>query len=101
MAEQTFRVRTWVRADDEQAREGLVGFLSLFVGEDLIVDNVTLRRTLDGRYSLSWPARTDKHGKKHSSVRPVSDEVRRRIEREILAELAQREGVNLGRVGKP
>ncbi len=90
MAEQTFRIRTWIRGNDSDARDGLIGFLSLVVG-DLIVDNVTLRRTLDGRYSLSWPARTDRHGKKHPSVRPVSDEARRSIERQVFAELAQRE----------
>lgn len=91
MTAQTFRIRTWIRADDAQAREGLVGFLSFFVGDDLIVDNVTLRRTQTGRYSLSWPAKIDKHGNKHSSVRPLNDEVRRRIEARVFAELAERE----------
>jgi hypothetical protein len=90
MAEQTFRVRTWIRAGDDEQRDGLIGFLSLFVG-DLIVDNVTLRRTLDGRYALSWPARVDNHCKKHASVRPLNDQIRQRIEREIFAELAGRE----------
>lgn len=86
---ESFRVRTWIRANDADQRNGLIGFLSLFVG-DLVVDNVTLRRTLDGRYTLSWPARTDKHGKKHSAVRPVDDEARKRIERQIFADLGQR-----------
>lgn len=90
MVEQPFRIRTWIKADAEQARDGLVGFLSFFVG-DLIVDNVTLRRTQAGRYALSWPARTDKHGNRHSSIRPINDEVRRRIEAEVFADLAQRE----------
>ena len=94
MAGQTFRIRSWIKASDADLRDGLVGFLSFFVG-DLVIDNVTLRRTLDGRYTLSWPARTDRHGKKHSSIRPVSDEVRRRIERQIFAELAEREGIRV------
>lgn len=91
MAEQTFRIRTWIKASDADQREGLVGFLSLFVG-DLVVDNVTLRRTLTGHFTLSWPARTDHQGRKHPSVRPLDDQARQRIERAVLAELAEREG---------
>jgi len=90
MTEQTFRIRTWIKGSDADLCDGLIGFLSFFVG-DLIVDNVTLRRTLDGRYGLSWPARTDRHGRKHHSVRPISDEARVRIEKQVLAELAERE----------
>jgi hypothetical protein len=90
MAEQTFRIRSWVKASDADQRDGLVGFLTLFVG-DLIVDNVTLRRTLAGRFSLSWPARTDRLGRKSALVRPVDRRTRERIEREVLRQLAQRE----------
>jgi DNA-binding cell septation regulator SpoVG len=90
MVDQTFRIRSWIRAGDADARDGLIGFLSFIVG-DLIIDNVTLRRTLDGRYVLSWPARVDRQGRKHASIRPVNDEVRRRIERQVLAELGQRD----------
>ena len=88
MADQEIRVRTWVRGTDEDLRSGLVGYLSLFVG-DLIVDGVVLRLTRDRRFALSWPARTDRSGRKHATVRPVDDAVRRRIEREILAQLGQ------------
>jgi hypothetical protein len=92
MMDQTIRIRTWIKGDDAQERDGLLGFLSFYVG-DLIVDNVTLRRTTSGRYALSWPARTDRHGNKHSSVRPVTDDARRRIETHVFAELGQMHGV--------
>ncbi len=92
MTAQTFQIRSWIKADAEQARDGLLGFLSFFVG-DLIVDNVVLRRTTSGRYALSWPARTDRHGNKHSSVRPVDDEAMRRIEAHVFADLGQWHGV--------
>ena len=95
MAEQTFRVRSWIKAGDADQRDGLVGFLSLSVG-DLIVDNVTLRRTREGRFALSWPARVDRHGVKHASIRPINDEARRRIEQQIFAELGQREREHTG-----
>ena len=87
-SESEIRVRSWVRGTDDDLRAGLVGYLSLFVG-DLIVDGVTLRRTRDGRFTLSWPARTDRAGRRHATVRPVDDEVRRRVEREILGQLGQ------------
>ena len=90
MTQQTIRIRSWIKGDDAQERDGLLGFLSFNVG-DLIVDNVTLRRTASGRFALSWPARTDRHGKKHSSVRPVDDEARRRIEAMVFADLGQRQ----------
>ncbi len=90
MADYELRVRSWVRGSEQDIRCGLLGFLSFFVG-DLIVDNVTLRRTQTGRYALSWPSRVDKRGNKHSSVKPANDEVRRRIEAQVFAELAERE----------
>lgn len=92
MADHSIRIRSWIKGDAEQERDGLLGFISFLVG-DLIVDNVTLRRTANGRYALSWPARTDRHGKKHSSVRPVDDDARRRIEAIVFADLGQWHGV--------
>jgi hypothetical protein len=88
MSASAVRVRTWVRASDEEIRTGLLGYVSVFVG-DLIVDCVTLRRTTDGRFALSWPARTDRGGRRHPTVRPVDDEARRAIEREIFGQLAE------------
>jgi hypothetical protein len=84
-----------VRGTDDDLRAGLVGFISLFVG-NLIVDGVTLRITRDRRFVLSWPARTDRAGRRHSTVRPVDDEVRRRIEREILGQLGQHVAAETG-----
>lgn len=88
MSDHEIRVRSWVRGTDEDLRGGLVGYLSLFVG-DLVIDGVTLRITRDRRFALSWPARTDRSGRRHPTVRPVDDAVRQRIEREILAQLGQ------------
>lgn len=86
------RIRTWVRASDDDARTGLLGYLSVFYG-DLVLDSIVLRRTADGRFALSFPARTDRSGRKHAYIRPRDDEARGAIEREILGELAWREGV--------
>lgn len=88
MSDHEVRVRTWIRGTDEDLRSGLVGYLSLHVG-NLVVDGVTLRITRDRRFTLSWPAKTDRSGRRHPTVRPVDDAVRRRIENEILAQLGE------------
>ncbi len=64
---------------------GLLGFLSFRLGEGLRVDGVALRRTSDGRMTLSWPARRDRQGRDHAYIRPIDDVTRRTIEAEILA----------------
>ena len=88
MPEVKIRVRTWVRATDAEIRTGLMGYLSVEYG-DLVLDGVTLRRTADGRFALSFPARTDRAGRRHPYVRPVDHEARRQIEAVILSELGQ------------
>ena len=92
MADQTIRVRTWVKASESDIRTGLLGFLSVHYG-DLVLDGIVLRRTADGRFALSFPARTDKSGRRHSYIKPASDEVRQDIERELLRQLAEHPGV--------
>lgn len=97
MADHQVRVRTWVRGSDGDQRSGLLGWISVFVG-DLIVDNITLRRMATGRLGLSFPQRRDKAGREHAIVRPLDNDARLRIEREILGQLGQRDdlGVAVG-----
>jgi hypothetical protein len=68
----------------------MLGFISAEYG-DLLLDSIVLRRTADGRFALSFPARTDRGGRKHAFVRPRDDEAREAIEREILWQLGERE----------
>lgn len=82
------RIRTWVRASDAEVRTGLLGYLSVYYGA-LVLDSIALRRAADGRFVLSFPARTDRRGQRHSIVRPVHDEARRAIERELLGQLGE------------
>ena len=90
MAEPQIRIRSWVKASESEIRTGLLGYLSVFYG-DLVLDGIVLRRTADGRFALSFPARTDSSGRKHPYIRPANDEVRQRVERELLRQLAERE----------
>ena len=88
MNEPDVRVRSWIKASDAEARTGLLGYLSVTYG-DLILDGIVLRRTADGRFALSFPARTDRSGRRHPYIRPVDHEARRQIETAILGELGQ------------
>ena len=69
-------------ASDE--RRGLLGFVSCTLGA-LVLDGITLRRTREGRLTLSFPARRGRTGEQHAYIRPVDDSARRDIERGILA----------------
>ena len=88
MVDLQFRVRT-------QVRSGLLGWISVEL-HNVILDGITLRRTTDGRFALSFPARTDREGRRHSVIRPVDDLARKSIEREILGQLGQGERVVAG-----
>lgn len=90
MSDYKIRVRTWVAGSEHDVRTGLLGYLSVFYGS-LILDGIVLRRTADGRYALSFPARMDRAGRKHSYIQPASDAVRQEIEHELLWQLGERE----------
>ncbi|MBZ0153296.1 MAG: hypothetical protein K8J09_17360 [Planctomycetes bacterium] len=90
MADPTLLVRTWARGSDDDRRSGLLGFISAIYG-NILLDGITLRRTADGRFALSFPARTDRSGRRHAYFRPVDDDARKGIEAEILWQLGERE----------
>ncbi len=88
MTASEIRICAWVKASAAEVRTGLLGFLTVRYGE-LLLDGIVLRRTADGRFVLSFPARTDRSGRRHSYIRPVDDEARRQIEAKILGELGK------------
>lgn len=88
MADHEVRLRTWVKASEAEIRTGLLGYLSVVYG-DLLLDGLVLRRTADDRYAISFPARTDRNGKRHSFIRPIDNEAREAIERELLWQLGE------------
>ncbi len=60
--------------------KGLLGWVRCLVGEALVVDGIAVRRTRSGRLTLSYPRGRGKC----PPVRPLDDEARRAIERQIL-----------------
>ncbi len=91
MADIPIRIRTWVKGTADDERQGLLGFISVTYGP-WVFDGLTLRRTADGRLAVSFPARSDRSGRKHALIRPIDNEAREAVERELLRQL-EREGV--------
>ena len=77
-----------------ERRLGLLGYVSLDMAEPgLHLDGIALRRTEGGRLRLSFPVRTDRQGREHPLVRPLSGRVRDEIEAQVLAQLGIPVGV--------
>lgn len=72
-------------ADD--VRHGLLGFVTCTFADLLLLDGITLRLTEAGEHRLSFPARTDKQGRRHPYFRPQDDRARQIIEKAILDRL--------------
>jgi DNA-binding cell septation regulator SpoVG len=74
-------------AGPEAAETGLLGWISFRLNRRLQVDGVALRRTIEGRHTLSFPARRDRAGNQRFYVRPLDDETREAIESQVLTAL--------------
>lgn len=74
-------------ADAKEQGNGLLGWVRLTIDGTIRLDGIALRRTLDGRLALSFPARRDLFGRQHAYVRPVDDRTRREVERQVFAAL--------------
>ncbi len=72
------------RAD---ADTGFLGFIHCVLNDTVRLDCLVLRRTLDCRRVISFPARTDSSGRRRFIVSPVNDRARREIERQIFSQL--------------
>ncbi len=71
-------------APPELVETGQIAWVSFLLNDRLRVSGVTARRTLDGEFRLSFPARISDDGTKNFFIRPISDEARCEIEGAIL-----------------
>ena len=78
---------TFHAAGEEDVGRGLIGWISCRVNRALALEGLTLRRTAAGRCAIAFPARTDRAGRRHFFIRPLSDAVRRDLEHQILEHL--------------
>ena len=85
------RVR-FCQATPTEAEAGHLGYVSCVVGDILCLDGISLRRTLNGRLTLSFPGRYDCAGRRHYYVRPLDDRSRLDIEHQVLQALGIEEG---------
>jgi hypothetical protein len=67
---------------------GLLGWVSCTLNGLLRIDGLSLRRTLAGTFTISFPTRTDRAGARHAYIRPLSNDARRDLEGQILTALA-------------
>ena len=72
---------------------GLLGFLACTVDEQLRLDGITLRRTREGKLTLSYPERRDKNGAAHPYIKPLHDDARADLERQVFEALGLDEGM--------
>ena len=79
-------------AGPSEVEKGVLGFITCVINGAVRLDGVTLRRTLDGRLTLSFPARRDGLGRSHYYIRPVGDSARRSLERQVFQALAHEIG---------
>ena len=86
-SQERIRVISSSPASISQRARGLLGWLVIEVDGLFRVDGTTLRRTRDGRLTLSFPVRHDSTGRQHSIVRPTDAAARREIESQVFAAL--------------
>jgi DNA-binding cell septation regulator SpoVG len=74
-----------------EVRSGLLGWISFALNKHIRADGIALRRMQDGWITLSFPCRRDREGNKRFFIRPLSDEARREIERQVFQALGIKE----------
>jgi hypothetical protein len=79
-------------ATDDDAKRGLLGYVTCTFADLLLLDGLTLRVTAAGEHRLSFPARTDNQGKRHPYFRPFDDRARTIIENAVFAALGVERG---------
>ena len=66
---------------------GVIGWLCIALDDSVEIDGIRVRRTVRGRIALAFPARRDGAGRRRYFVRPLNDETRREIERQVIERL--------------
>lgn len=80
---------TFTPASRSLRATGLLGFLRLVLNDTVVIDGITIRRTLQGAIVVSWPE-PHTRGSSRRVVRPRDEDARAFLEREILKVLRRR-----------
>lgn len=76
-------VLRFMRSTTIDGLAGLLGWATIEVG-GLAIEDVQVRRDRKGRVYLSFPTRLGKHGDRRPLVRPLTNDARIEIEREVI-----------------
>ncbi len=74
-------------AQPKEVKRGLLGWVSLVLDGRFRLSSIAVRRTLDGRVTLSFPTRIDGSGRQRFYFRPLDDRTRRAIESQVFTQL--------------
>ena len=77
----------YIAAPAASVETGLLGWVSFIVNRMLHVNGVAVRRTMEGKTVLSFPAREGRNGQRFFFLRPVNDAARIEIEQQVLTAL--------------
>ena len=77
----------FTRGSESDEATGLVGYVSFWIDDRVLVDGVTVRRTRGGELRLAYAARRDWQGRDHPYVLPDAA-TRRVIEDEVFRAVA-------------
>lgn len=78
------------RASGHDQDTGLLGYVTCVVNGALCLDGLTLRRSICGELSVSFPARRDQWGARHAYIQPMDEKTQRDLQEQILAAIRGR-----------
>ena len=81
---------TFTPALPADRRGGFIGFAAATINGRLRLESMTVHRTLDGRLTLSFPAKRGGRRTRHFFYRPISNAARRELEHAILQAIRHR-----------
>ena len=70
-----------------EVESGLLGWVQCTLNGSLQLDGLMLRRTREGRLTISFPARQDGSNRQHFYFRPLDNDTRLEIEQQIFKAL--------------
>ncbi len=71
---------------------GLIGFVQIVINDTIALDGVTLRVDSDGRRYLGYPSRDTRGGSRFPYIRPLDENARQDVQRQVFAALGIDEG---------
>lgn len=80
----------FVRAADVERRGGLMGFATVTLDDRVELGSIAVRRTLGGKFELSFPVREDRRGRRHRVVRLLNPAEHEAVEAQVIAILRAR-----------